>query len=84
MELVNEAVVVVAQMLANELLEDVKRKKKKKKRRLWVRKWISMGDYKTPCKHIRLDFEHASFEQGSTHARNPFACSLTCPVSCIV
>jgi hypothetical protein len=71
MELVNEAVVVVAQMLANELLEDVKRNKtkKKKKRRLWVRKWISMRDYKTPCKHIRLYFEHASFEQGTTHAR---------------
>jgi hypothetical protein len=28
-----------------------------------------MRDYKTPCKHIRLYFEHASFEQGTTHAR---------------
>jgi hypothetical protein len=57
MELVNEAVVIVAQMLANELLEDVKRKKKKKKRRLWIRKWISMRDDKGASMHLCRELE---------------------------
>jgi hypothetical protein len=55
MNYINEAAVVVCQLLANNLKSNLE--KKKKRRRIWVRKWISYREEKGAATNLCRELE---------------------------
>jgi hypothetical protein len=52
---INEAVVVVCKLLANDLKSNLE--KKKRRRRIWVRKWISCSEEKGAATNLCRELE---------------------------